>query len=60
MAASMISGYRTNNGLSSVRVDPELTKMAQAQAQAMAARDKLEHNVLRDFNARMRSSGLDA
>ena len=56
----MISGYRTNNGLSSVRVDPELTKLAQAQAQAMAARDKLEHNVLRDFNARMRSSGFDS
>jgi uncharacterized protein YkwD len=37
-----------------------LTKLAQAQAQAMAARDKLEHNVLRDFNARMRSSGFDA
>ena len=60
MAASMISGYRTNNGLSSVRVDPELTKMAQAQAQAMAARDKLDHNVLRDFGSRLRSSGYDA
>ena len=60
MAASMISGYRTNNGLLSVQVDPELMKLAQAQAQAMAARDKIEHNVLRDFNARMRSSGFDA
>jgi uncharacterized protein YkwD len=60
MAASMISGYRTNNGLSSVQVDPELTKLAEAQARAMAARDKLEHNVLRDFNGRMRSSGFDA
>jgi uncharacterized protein YkwD len=60
MAASMISGYRTNNGLSSVLVDPELVKLAQAQAQAMAARDKIEHNVFRDFNARMRSSGYDA
>jgi uncharacterized protein YkwD len=60
MAASMISGYRTNNGLSSVLVDPELMKLAQAQAQAMAARDKIEHNVLRDFNARMRSAGFDA
>jgi len=60
MAASMISGYRTNNGLSSVQIDPELTKLAQAQAQAMAARDKVEHNVLRDFNARVRSSGFDA
>ena len=60
MAASMISGYRTNNGLSSVLVDPELMKLAQAQAQAMAARDKLDHNVLRDFGSRLRSSGYDA
>src|SRR5262244_2263431 len=50
MAASMISGYRTNNGLSTVQVDPELVKLAEAQAQAMASRDKIEHNVLRDFN----------
>ena len=60
MAASMISGYRSNNGLSSVLVDPELMKLAQAQAQAMAARDKLDHNVLRDFGSRLRSSGFDA
>jgi uncharacterized protein YkwD len=60
MAATMISGYRTNNGLSSVQVDPELVKLADAKARAMAARDKIEHNVLRDFNARMRSSGFDA
>src|SRR6516162_9600233 len=32
MAASMISGYRTNNGLSAVTVDPELMKLALAQA----------------------------
>lgn len=60
MAASMISGYRSNNGLSTVRVDPQLMKLAQAQAQAMAARDKLEHDVLRDFRSRLRSSGYDA
>jgi len=57
-AAAMISGYRTNNGLNSVTVDPELTKLAQAQANAMAARDKLDHNVIRDFGARVR--GYDA
>jgi uncharacterized protein YkwD len=37
-----------------------LVKLAEAQARAMAARDKIEHNVPRDFNARMRSSGFDA
>ena len=31
-AASMISGYRTNNGLPAVTLDPELTRLAQAQA----------------------------
>src|SRR5215475_5559899 len=60
MAASMISGYRSNNGLSAVRIDPELMKLAQALAQAMAARDKLDHGVLRDFRSRLRSSGYDA
>src|SRR5262245_66353786 len=34
-AASMISGYRKNNGLPPVSVDPELMKLAEAQAQAM-------------------------
>jgi len=60
MAASMISGYRGNNGLSTVRVDPELMKLAQAQAQAMAARDKVDHDVVRDLRLRLRSSGYDA
>ena len=39
-AASMISGYRSNNGLTPVTVDPELMKLADAQARAMASRDK--------------------
>jgi uncharacterized protein YkwD len=59
-AASMISGYRSNNGLSAVTVDPELMKLAEAQARAMAERDKLDHNVIRDFGARLRGSGYDA
>jgi uncharacterized protein YkwD len=59
-AASMISGYRSNNGLTAVEVDPELMKMAEAQARAMAARDKLDHNVIRDFTGRLRESGYDS
>jgi len=59
-AASMISGYRSNNGLTAVTVDPELMKLAQAQAQAMASRDKLDHNVIRDFNGRLRAGGYQA
>jgi uncharacterized protein YkwD len=59
-AASMISGYRANNGLPPVSVDPELMKMAQSQAQAMASRDKLDHNVLRSFNDRLNAQGYRA
>jgi uncharacterized protein YkwD len=59
-AASMISGYRTNNGLSAVTLDPELTRMAQAQAEIMAKRDKLEHNVKTPFVTRLKAAGYDA
>jgi uncharacterized protein YkwD len=59
-AASMISGYRTNNGLPAVTLDPDLTRMAQAQAEIMARRDKLEHNVKKPFVARLKAAGYDA
>lgn len=59
-AASMISGYRANNGLTSVTVDPDLMQLAQAQAQAMASRDKLDHNVVRSFDERLRAHGYRA
>jgi uncharacterized protein YkwD len=56
-AAAMISGYRANNGLTAVTIDPELMKLADAQARAMAAHDKLDHNVIRDFGERLKSAG---
>jgi uncharacterized protein YkwD len=59
-AASMISGYRRNNGLGAVSLNPTLMKLAEAQAQAMASRDKLDHDVGRSFNERIRTSGYDA
>jgi uncharacterized protein YkwD len=55
-AQSMISGYRSNNGLPPVAVDPELMRMASEQANAMAAHDKMEHDVGRPFHDRIRSS----
>src|SRR2546425_12109699 len=60
MAASMISGYRTNNGLTAVTLDPELMKLAEAQAQAMASRDTLSHDVARSFHDRLRGGGYRA
>ena len=59
-AASMISGYRTNNGLPAVTLDPELTRLAEAQAAIMAKRDKLDHNTGKPFVARLKASGYDA
>src|SRR5215472_18485529 len=54
-AASMISGYRQNNGLGPVALDPALMQMAQAQAQAMAARDKVGNDSKGEFARRMKS-----
>jgi uncharacterized protein YkwD len=59
-AASMISGYRQNNSLDNVSIDPELMRLASEQARAMVARDKLDHNVGKDFKTRIRGSGFDA
>jgi len=59
-AASMISGYRGNSGLPGLSLDPVLMRLARAQAEAMAARDKLDHNVTRSFVARLKASGYDA
>jgi uncharacterized protein YkwD len=55
-AASMISGYRSNNGLPAVTVDPGLMRMASEQAQAMAAHDKMDHDIGRPFQDRIRNS----
>lgn len=59
-AQSMISGYRRNNGLGELILDPELSRLASAQAQAMAKRDKLDHGVNGPFKDRLRKSGFDA
>jgi uncharacterized protein YkwD len=59
-AQSMISGYRGNNGLGTVTIDPVLMKVASDQAHVMAARDKLDHDVGRPFQDRIRNSGFDA
>ena len=59
-AASMISGYRANNGLPAVALDPELTRLAQAQAEIMAKRDKLDHGAGKPFVQRLKASGYDA
>lgn len=57
MAASMISGYRANNGLGPVTVDPELMKIAEAQSMAMAKRNKMDHDVAGTLPKRLAAAG---
>ncbi len=59
-AASMISLYRQNNGLGGVAVDPELMKLAESQAQAMASQNKLDHDVKAPLARRLSASGYPA
>jgi len=59
-AQSMISGYRQNNGLGPVAVDPALMRLASEQSRAMAQRDKLDHNAARSFTDRITSAGFPA
>jgi len=58
-AASMISGYRGNNGLGAVEVDPDLMRMAMDHARAMAAKDKVDRAAGREFSGRLAAAGFD-
>ena len=60
VAASMISGYRQNNGLGSVVVDPALMTLAESQSMAMASRNKLDHDVTAPLAKRLNASGYPA
>jgi uncharacterized protein YkwD len=59
-AASMISLYRQNNGLGAVVVDPELMKLAEAQSEAMASHNKLDHDVKAPLARRLNAAGYPA
>jgi uncharacterized protein YkwD len=59
-AASMITGYRTNNGLGAVALDPELMRLAHEHTRSMVEKNKLEHNLGRSFQDRLKRGGYDA
>jgi uncharacterized protein YkwD len=59
-AQSMISGYRRNNGLGVVTIDPVLMRLASEQSRAMAQKNKLEHDAGGAFRERIGRSGFDA
>jgi len=49
----MVSRYRREHGLSTVKTDPELTAIAERQAKAMAATGIMDHSVAGSFSSRM-------
>jgi hypothetical protein len=55
--AAMISSFRAQHGEGRVVMDSTLTRIAHAQAAAMAAKDKLDHDVLGGFSSRVNSAG---
>jgi len=59
-AATMISLYRKNNGLGAVVIDGELTRIAEAQSQAMASRNRLDHDVKAPLPKRLQAAGYRA
>jgi uncharacterized protein YkwD len=59
-AATMITLYRQNNGLGAVEVDPELMRLAEAQSQVMAEKNKLDHDVRAPLARRLAGAGYQA
>jgi len=53
--AEMISRYRREHGLSTVKTDPQLTAVAERQAKAMAASGIMDHSVAGSFGSRLSS-----
>jgi uncharacterized protein YkwD len=59
-AAVMISQYRQNNGLGTVIIDADLMKLAESQSQAMAAANKMDHDVRAPLGKRLNAGGYPA
>jgi hypothetical protein len=54
----MISQYRREHGLPAVKIDPNLTAIAERQAQAMASSGIMDHNVAGPFTSRIAGAKL--
>ncbi|OKO78155.1 CAP domain-containing protein [Bradyrhizobium sp. AS23.2] len=59
-AAIMISQYRQNNGLGTVVIDPDLMRLAESQSGAMAAANKMDHDVRAPLAKRLSAGGYPA
>ena len=58
-AEKLINDYRVRNGLVRVKLEPSLVKIAQTQADAMAAQDQMSHDLpgLGGLKGRLRAGG---
>ena len=59
-ATAKLNAYRAEKGLNPLRLDPTLTAMAERQAQAMAKRGAMSHDVDGSLSARLAASGINA
>jgi hypothetical protein len=57
--AEMISDYRLQHGEGRVKIDATLNRIARDQAEAMAAKDVLDHSVLASFSKRVAPAGSE-
>ena len=57
--AEMISDYRLQHGEGRVKIDVTLNRIARDQAEAMAAKDVLDHSVLASFSKRVSPAGSE-
>jgi uncharacterized protein YkwD len=56
--AAAVSRYRASEGLGPVRIDAALSRAARAQAEAMAGKGVMSHEIAGEFGTRMRAAGL--
>jgi len=59
-ATAWLNAYRAKSSLGPVRLDPELMAVAQSQADAMAAADRMSHDVKGGFASRLAAAGVRA
>jgi uncharacterized protein YkwD len=59
-ATAWLNSYREKSGLAPVRLDPELSEIAQKQADAMASADKVSHEVNGSFAVRLAAKSVSA
>ena len=61
-AERLINDYRVRNGVQRVKLEPMLVRLAQSQADAMATRDQMSHNLpgVGDLKSRLETGGYHA